>query len=196
MTTTILHIDSSARRQGSVTRDLTARIVANHPEARVITRDLADAALPQITEDWVAASFTPADSRTGAQRQALALSDTLVAELKAADTLVIGLPVYNFGVPAALKAWIDQVARAGLTFNYTAAGPQGLLKGKRAIVAMASGGTGAGSPIDFATPYIRHILGFLGITDVTVIAADGMNIEPDASLDKALSQLAALPKAA
>ena len=196
MTTTILQIDASARRQGSVTRDLTARIVAEHPAARVITRDLADGPVPQITEDWVAANFTPADSRTGAQRQALALSDALVAELKAADTLVIGLPVYNFALPAALKAWIDQVARAGLTFNYTAEGPQGLLKGKRAIVAMASGGTGAGSPIDFATPYIRHILSFLGITDVTVIAADGMNIEPEASLDRTLSQLTALPKAA
>lgn len=196
MTQTILHIDASARRQGSVSRDLTARIVAAHSAHRVITRDLADTPLPQITEDWVNANFTPADARTDAQRQVLALSDALVAELQAADTVVIGLPVYNFGVPAALKAWIDLVARAGVTFRYTDQGPEGLLKGKRVIVAMASGGTEAGSAIDFATPYLRFILGFLGITDVTVIAADRMNTDPEAALDRAMAQLSALPAAA
>ena len=196
MTDTILHIDASARRQGSVTRDLTARILAQLPVANVITRDLADAPLPQITEEWVNANFTPADSRTDAQKETLALSDALVAELQAADTVVIGLPIYNFGVPAALKAWVDQVARAGLTFRYTENGPQGLLEGKHAIVAVASGGTQADSDIDFATPYIRHVLGFIGITDVTVIAADQMMIDADASLKKAHDALASLPKAA
>lgn len=196
MTQTILHIDASARRQGSVTRDLTAQIIARHPGARVITRDLADTPLPQITETWVNANFTPEGDRTELQKEALAQSDALIAELQAADTLVIGLPVYNFGVPAALKAWIDLVTRAGVTFRYTENGPEGLLHGKRAIIAMASGGTEAGSAIDFATPYVRHILGFLGITDVSLVAADQMSIDPDASQQKAQTQLDALAKAA
>lgn len=196
MPETLLHIDASARRQGSVTRDLTARIVAARPTDRVITRDLADTPLPQITEDWVTANFTPADSRTNAQRDTLALSDALVAELQAADTIVIGLPVYNFGVPAALKAWIDLVARAGVTFRYTENGVDGLLAGKRVILAMASGGTKADSDIDFATPYMRHALGFLGIQDVTVIAADQMALDPETSLSRAQAAIDGLARAA
>lgn len=196
MTQTILHIDASARRQGSVTRDLTARIIARHPDARVITRDLADTPLPQITETWVNANFTPEGDRTGLQRDTLAQSDALVAELEATDIIVIGLPVYNFGVPAALKAWIDLVARAGRTFRYTETGVEGLLAGKRAIIAMAAGGVEAGSDVDFATPYVRQVLGFLGITDVSLVAADRMVLDPKASMAKALTELDALPKAA
>lgn len=167
---TILHIDSSARLQGSVTRDLTGRIVAKLG-GDVIRRDLTEA-LPQINETWVNANFTPADQRNAVQANTLALSDTLVAELKAADTIVIGAPVYNFGVPAALKAWIDLVARAGLTFQYTENGPQGLLDGKRAIIAVATGGMPVGSEADYATGYLRHVLGFIGIQDVQIISAD------------------------
>ncbi len=167
---TILHIDSSARLQGSVTRDLSAAIVARLG-GDVIRRDLSDA-LPQITENWVNANFTPADQRDAVQIDTLALSDRLVSELKAADTIVIGTPVYNFGIPAALKAWIDLIARAGVTFKYTETGPQGLLDGKRAIIAVATGGTQVGSEIDFATGYLRHVLGFVGIHDVQIIAAD------------------------
>ncbi|MEL6618142.1 MAG: NAD(P)H-dependent oxidoreductase [Pseudomonadota bacterium] len=167
---TILHIDSSARTTGSVTRDLSARI-AGKLGGDVIRRDLQNA-LPQINEAWVSANFTPADERDAAQRDTLALSDQLVDELQRADTIVIGVPVYNFGVPTALKAWIDLVARAGLTFRYTESGPVGLLNGKRAILAVATGGTPVGSDIDFATGYLRHVLGFIGITDVEVIAAD------------------------
>lgn len=196
MTRTLLHIDASARREGSVTRDLTARIVDRFPRAAVIRRDLAENPVPQITEDWVTANFTPAEERTPDQHWTLAQSDALVAELEQADTLVIGLPVYNFGLPAALKAWIDQVARAGVTFRYTANGPEGLLTGKRAIIAMASGGTEAESAIDFATPYLRHMLAFLGITDVTVVAADRMAVQPGESLERALARLDALPEAA
>ena len=196
MTNTILHIDSSARHTDSVSRDLSARIVADHPGARVITRDLAETPLPHVTEDWVAANFTPADTRTPAQQAVLAQSDALVAELKEADTVVIGLPIYNFSVPAALKAWIDLVGRVGLTFKYTEQGPVGLLTGKRVIVALASGGTEVGSEIDHATPYLRFILGFMGITDVTVVAADRLGIDPEASLNKALEQVAALREAA
>ncbi|WP_101067618.1 FMN-dependent NADH-azoreductase [Roseovarius salinarum] len=185
MTQTVLRIDASARRQGSVTRDLATRIVAALPDARVIHRDLAESPVPQITEAWVAANFTPEADRTAAQRAALGESDALVAELRAADTVVIGLPVYNFGVPAALKAWIDQVARAGVTFRYTAEGPEGLLAGKRAIVAMASGGTPVGAPIDHATGYLRHILGFMGIEDVSFVAADALMVDEAAAMARA-----------
>jgi FMN-dependent NADH-azoreductase len=196
MPPTALHLDTSARLEGSVTRDLTARIVRGLAPARVLRRDLARTPVPQIDADWVAANFTAPADRTAAQARTLALSDELVAELAAADTLVIGVPVYNFGAPAALKAWIDQVARAGLTFRYTADGPEGLLTGKRAILALASGGTRAGSDIDFATPYLRHVLGFLGITDVTVVAADRMALDGPASLEQAHAAIAGLKAAA
>lgn len=167
--TKVLHIDSSARIEGSRTRALSAAHVASLSATEVTRRDVARTPLPFLTEDWVAANFTPEAERTEAQRASLALSDSLVAELEAADVIVIGLPVYNFGVPAALKAWIDLVARAGRTFRYTPDGPQGLLTGKRAVVAFAAGGTRFGSDIDYASRYLTHALGFLGITDVTYI---------------------------
>ncbi|UWQ83732.1 FMN-dependent NADH-azoreductase [Leisingera caerulea] len=191
MTRTVLHIDSSARIEGSVTRDLSARIVSRLGADQVIRRDLA-APLPLLDGAWVGANFTPADQRTNEQKQLLALSDSLVEELKQADTIVIGAPVYNFSVPSTLKAWIDLVARVGLTFQYTENGPIGLLEGKRAIIVMASGGTQAGSDIDFATTYLRHVLGFIGITDVEVVAADAMSIDADGALAKAKTQIEAL----
>lgn len=174
---TILRIDASARKTGSATRALTANLIETLAPARVITRDLADTPLPQIDEDWVGANFTPADDRTEAQKARLGLSDTLVAELQEADTLVIGLPVYNFGVPAALKAWVDLVARAGLTFRYTADGPQGLLTGKTAVIAFASGGVPLGSEVDFASRYLEHVLGFIGITDVKFVTEQAETVE-------------------
>lgn len=191
MTRTVLHIDSSARIEGSVTRDLSAQIVSRLGADQVIRRDLA-APLPLLDGAWVGANFTPADQRTDEQKQLLALSDSLVEELKQADTIVIGAPVYNFSVPSTLKAWIDLVARAGLTFQYTDNGPIGLLEGKRAIIVMASGGTQAGSDIDFATTYLRHVLGFIGITDVEVVAADAMSIDAEGALAKAKTQIEAL----
>ncbi|KIC51954.1 NAD(P)H-dependent oxidoreductase [Tateyamaria sp. ANG-S1] len=184
---TILHIDSSARTQGSVTRDLSAQIVAKLG-SDVIRRDLSEA-LPQINEAWVNANFTPADDRDPAQRDTLALSDTLVEELKAADTIVIGAPVYNFGIPAALKAWIDLVARAGLTFKYTETGPVGLLNGKRAIIAVATGGTPVGSDIDFATDYLKHVMGFIGIHEVEVIAADRVMAQGEEAIAEAKAEI-------
>lgn len=193
MAKTILHIDSSARRVNSTTRDLSDRVVKQLGADRIIRRDLATP-LPLLTEDWIAANFTPADQRDDLQRDRLALSDELVSELQEADTIVIGLPIYNFSVPAAFKAWIDLVARAGLTFSYTENGPKGLLEGKRAILAIASGGVPVGSEADFATNYARHVLGFIGIHDVDVIAADQMAVNPDAALEnahKAVAELAA-----
>jgi FMN-dependent NADH-azoreductase len=194
--TTILRIDSSARIQGSVTRDLTTRITNGYTGAQVIHRDLAATPVPQITESWVTANFTPPDDRTDAQIDTLARSEGLLAEVETADILVIGLPVYNFAPPAALKAWVDNVARVGRSFRYTADGPEGLLTGKRAILAMASGGTAEGSQIDFASTYMRHILGFIGITDVTVIAADQLAIDAEASLRRASDQIDRLTQAA
>lgn len=189
--THILRLDASARRSGSISRDLVTQIVDHLAPTTVTTRDLATH-LPLIDEAWIDANFTPADTRTSEQVDTLALSEALIAELTAADTLVIGLPIYNFGVPAALKAWIDMVARAGVTFKYTETGPKGLLTGKRAIIAVASGGTQAGSAIDFATGYIRHVLGFIGITDVTFVAADRMALDPEATLQAARGQITAL----
>ena len=187
---TILHIDSSAQQQGSISRQLSARIVSQLGD-EVIRRDLSDA-LPPVNEIWVASNFTPAEQRTPEQQEALALSDMLVAELQRADTIVIGSPVYNFSIPSVLKAWIDQVVRAGLTFNYTEKGPVGLLDGKRAIVAMASAGMPIGSEIDFASGYLRHILGFVGITDVQIIAADQLRANRDKAIEDAHQKIAEL----
>lgn len=171
---TILRIDSSARRDGSVSRDLADLYidsVAETRSVRVQARDVSDG-LPVINQDWIAATFTPELDRTADNRAALAQSDRLVEELERSELIVISTPIYNFGIPAALKLWVDQVARAGRTFHYTETGPVGLLSGKRVVILVASGGTQVGSDIDFATPYLRHMLGFLGITDVEIIAAD------------------------
>ena len=184
--THILHIDASARRTGSVTRDLSARIVARMSPATITRRDLTTA-LPLIDAAWIDANTTPADQRRPDQVERLTLSDRLVAEVKDADVLVIGMPIYNFGMPTGLKAWIDLVARAGVTFRYTPDGPQGLLKGKRAIIAVASGGTRVGSDIDFATGHLRHVLGFIGIEDVEIVAADQMAVDPDTARGTALN---------
>lgn len=198
MALNILRIDTSARLQGSVSRDLTDRITDRYREAAgvtVATRDLASG-LPQIDESWVEANFTPADKRTEAQRDRLELSDALVAEMQAADVIVIGTPIYNFSVPAALKAWIDLVARAGVTFQYSESGPKGLLDGKRAIIAVASGGTEVGSEIDFATGYLSHVLGFLGITDVVFIKADRLAVDAEGTIKAAQDAVETLELAA
>ncbi|HNQ03185.1 MAG TPA: NAD(P)H-dependent oxidoreductase [Thiobacillaceae bacterium] len=185
-TLNVLRIDASARRDGSVTRRLADGLV--HELGRrvdglsIVHRDLAQG-LPFVDAGWVAANLTDPAQRHDEQRRALAFSDALVEEVRAADVLVIATPVYNFGVPAALKAWIDQIARARLTFRYTEHGPEGLLTGRKAYVLVATGGTAVGGGMDFATPWLRFVLGFLGITDVEVIAADrGMTRGEDARL--------------
>ena len=193
--THILRIDASARRGGSITRDLADRIANRFEGAEVVTRDLSNG-LPLINESWVGANFTPADDRTAEQRTALSLSDELIAEIQKADVLLIGVPIYNFGIPAALKAWVDQVARAGVTFRYTDNGPVGLLEGKRAVIAVASGGTQVGSDIDFATGYLKHVLGFIGITDVQIVSADRLMMDGENSLKSAGAQIDALSVAA
>ena len=190
MTTTniILRIDASMRHTGSVTRALTDKLVARlsavAPGSQVTRRDLA-AGVPLVDEAWIGANFTDPTERDAAQREALAASDELVAEIKAADTLVIGLPIYNFGVPAAFKAWVDMIARARETFRYTETGPEGLMTGKRALVVVASGGVPVGSAADFATPYVRHALAFIGITDVEFISAGGLMSGAEAAISSA-----------
>ena len=181
MTHIVLNIQASARHDGSVTRQLSDKILTEIAADQTITRDLATG-LPLLDAAWLAANFTLADDRTDVQRETLALSDTLITEIKQADTIVIGSPVYNFSVPAVLKAWVDQIARVGVTFKYTPNGPVGLLSGKRVIIVIASGGTPVGSDIDFASGYLKHIMGFIGITDVTIIAADALGNDADAKI--------------
>lgn len=192
-TQNILRVDASMRRDGSQSRALTdsviARFSAQNPYINVTTRDLADEPLPQIDETWINANFTDPDQRSETQRQALAQSDSLVEELKAADTIVIGMPLYNFSVPAALKAWIDLIARARLTFKYTENGPVGLLEGKRAILIVATGGVPVGAPVDFGTNYMKQVLSFVGITDVDVIDASQLNFKADEQIEAAKASI-------
>ncbi len=172
----ILRIDSSARRDGSETRALTDEFISRigaTVDTAVIHRDLAADAPSFVSETWVGAAFTDSNARSDRQAVALVASDALVAELKTADVIVIGAPIYNFSIPAVLKAWIDMVARAKVTFLHTEDGPVGLLKNKQAYVMISHGpgGTAIGSATDFATPYLRHLLGFIGIHDVEFISA-------------------------
>lgn len=184
----ILRIDSSGRTSGSTTRMLGDRVIdelrAEYGAVTVTARDVASG-LPFVDGAWIEANFTDPTARNSSQQAALSCSDTLVEEIKDAEVLVIGVPVYNFGVPAALKAWIDLVARARLTFRYTESGPEGLVKGTKAYLVVASGGVAVDGPNDFATPYIRHALAFLGITDVEVVAADRQSIEGDDAVERA-----------
>jgi FMN-dependent NADH-azoreductase len=190
----VLRVDSSARSDGSMSRRVADELIEQLREregaVQVRVRDLTVEAPSFVDADWVDANFTPPEQRNGEQKVALAESDALVAELMAADVLVIGVPIYNFGIPAVLKAWVDMVARARLTFRYTENGPVGLLKGKRAYLAVASGGTAVGSEMDFATGYLRHVLGFLGIDDVHIVAADRLMARgEEESVRKARAQI-------
>ena len=191
----ILKISSSGRIEGStsraLSRDLISALKDRYGDIDVVDRDLATG-VPVVDEAWIEANFTPEESRTEQHRKALAYSDTLVAELQNADVLVIGVSMYNFSITATLKAWIDMIARAHLTFRYTENGPQGLLSGKKAYLVVATGGVPVGSPMDFATPYLRHALAFVGITDVEIVAADRLNSEAEESLNKARAQIANL----
>ncbi len=191
MTNHILRIDASLRYTDSITRGLLDRITARFPNATITTRDLSTG-LPLIDETWIGANFTPPEARSEVQNTALAYSDSRIDELKSVDTLLLGLPIYNFTVPTAFRAWLDLITRVGQTFHYTDTGPVGLLQGKRAIIAIGSGGTKVGSDIDFSTGYIRHILGFIGITDVSFITADAAMIDADAAFATAHSQIDAL----
>ena len=162
------------------------------PGAEVLVRDLARDPVPHLTAERFLAFTTPAAERTPGQQQAVSESDRLVAELQAADVIVIGLPMYNFGVPSTLKAYFDHVARAGVTFRYTAEGPEGLLKGKKAYVFATRGGRHAGTPSDLQTAYVKQFLGFIGIRDVDFVYAEGLALgaaQRDAAVADAFARI-------
>ena len=180
----ILQINASARREGAnstkVANNVVERLMAANPAATVTLRDLAVTPHPVLDEAALGALFTPAEQRSPEQAARVALDDALIAELQAHDTLVLGVPMYNFGVPVQLKAWIDAIARAGTTFRYTATGPEGLLQGKTVYVALARGGLYRNTPNDSQVPYLKAVLGFLGLTDVRFIYAKGLAMGPEA----------------
>jgi FMN-dependent NADH-azoreductase len=188
--TNILRVDSSMRTEGSVSRDLADKLVEqlSNANTKVTVRDLAKG-ISLIDENWIGANFTDPAERSEEQKGFLAASDELVGELHDADTIVITAPVYNFHVPAALKAWIDMVARARETFRYTENGPEGLLKGKKAYVIVTSGGTVLDSEYDFVSGYLKHVLGFIGITDVSFIDGSGLMLDATKA-DKAAAEIA------
>ena len=187
---TILSINSSGRYEGSITRQVSEKLIqelkSESPELNLNSRDLATG-LPFIDEQWINANFTDPAEREAAQKEKLAFSDSLVEELQTAEKIVIASPVYNFSIPAVLKAWVDLIARARLTFRYTDNGPEGLLKGKKAYLVMASGGVPIGSEMDLATKYLKQVMAFVGITDVTVIDATKVDLTKDKILSDALA---------
>ena len=172
--TKILHITSSIRGDDSVSTSLGNKLIEKLAGKNVVTRDLAKNDLPFIDEERHAANLAPYADRSDAQHGLAKIADELIDELETADTIVFSVPVYNFTVPATLKAWADLVARAGRTFRYTQNGPEGLLTGKTVYITAATGGTAIGSEIDFMSPWLKFFLGFLGMTDVRLVAADGI----------------------
>lgn len=180
----VLQINSSARGEGSnstrVANVIVERLRASNPGASVVVRDLARNPHPSLDEAALGALFTPAEQRTAEQAARVALDDALITEIQAADAVVLGVPMYNFGIPAQLKNWLDAIARAKVTFQYTANGPEGLLKNKTVYVAFARGGRYRDTPADTQVPYLKTILGFLGMTDVRFVFAEGFAMGPDA----------------
>lgn len=177
----LLHINSSVRNAGSLSRQLSGEFLdqwrAAHPNHSIIERDLAAQPLPHLDETMLGAFFTLPAERSAEQNRIVQLSEQLIAELFAADVIVIGAPMYNFSISSGLKAWIDHVARAGLTFKYTESGPLGLVTGKKVYVFTSRGGvysSGPGKAMDFHETYLRAVLGFIGITDLTFIHTEGV----------------------
>jgi FMN-dependent NADH-azoreductase len=174
----ILQINASARSAGAnstrLADSVTARLLAQYPNAELELRDLASDPHPVLDEPSLGALFTPADQRTAEQAARVALDDALIAQVQSVDAIVLGVPMYNFGVPIQLKTWIDAIARAGVTFRYTEKGPEGLLKGKKVYVALARGGLYRDTPADSQVPYLKSVLSFLGMTDVEFIYAEGL----------------------
>jgi FMN-dependent NADH-azoreductase len=192
--TTLLQINTSIHSRAGHSSRLADRFVASwqarHPDGRVIRRDLAADPVPHLNGERFSAFITPAAQRDAAQAAVAAYSDALIAELRAADVIVLGLPMYNFGVPSQLKAYFDHVARAGETFRYTAAGPVGLLTDKRAVIFATRGGLYAGTALDTQTQYVRDFLAFIGIREVEFVYAEGLGISAE-SREAALARAAA-----
>lgn len=179
----ILQVNSSARTEGSYSTQLATTLVqllAQQPDTNVRVRDLARNPHPMLDEITLNALFTPTEQRTPEQAARVAVNDALIDEVQVADVIVLGVPMYNFSIPVQLKNWIDAIARVGVTFRYTEKGPEGLLKGKKAYVVQASGGIHRNSPTDSITPYLKTVLGFIGITDVEFVYAEGLSMGSDA----------------
>ena len=179
----VLIIESSARQQDSFSRELTQQFISHwktlHPADRLTIRDVAVNPVPHLDADLLGGWMKPEAQRNAAEQASLQRSNELTDELLAADVLVLAAPMYNFAIPSTLKAWLDHVLRAGVTFKYTATGPQGLLTGKRAIVLTARGGIHTGATSDHQEPYLRQVMAFIGIHDVTFIHAEGVNLSGD-----------------
>lgn len=195
----VLIIESSARQQDSVSRQLTRAFIqqwqAAHPGDQINVRDVAANPLPHLDADLLGGWMKPAEQRSMPEQEAFERSNQLTDELLAADVLVLAAPMYNFTIPSTLKAWLDHVLRAGITFQYTPTGPQGLLQGKRAIVLTARGGIHAGAGSDHQEPYLRQAMAFIGIHDVEFIHAEGLNMSGDfheKGVNQAKARLAAL----
>jgi FMN-dependent NADH-azoreductase len=196
---TLLQIQASLFSDAGESSRLASRFVsrwqADNPGAEVMVRDLGREPIPHLTAERFQSFLAKPGERTAAQQSVAAFSDDLIAELERADVIVLGLPMYNFGVPSTLKAYFDHVARAGKTFKYGDKGPVGLLTGKKAVIFATRGGLYAGTPLDTQTDYVRGFLGFLGITDVEFVYAEGLNMgdaSKGAALEKALTQTHAL----
>ncbi|MGA2186899.1 MAG: NAD(P)H-dependent oxidoreductase [Steroidobacteraceae bacterium] len=195
---TLLQINASINngQSSQLASQFVAAFRARHPEAKILVRDVAAAEpVPHLTAERFGAFVTKADERSAAQHAVVAYSDTLIDELKQADVIALGLPMYNFGVPSQLKAYFDHIARAGVTFKYTENGPVGQLSGKMVYVFAARGGLYAGTPMDTQTSYVRDFLRFLGMTDVEFVYAEGLAISPqskEAGLAKAVAEIARL----
>lgn len=195
--TTLLQINASLFADASQSSRLADEFVtawrARHADASVIVRDVGRDTVPHLDGERFGAFVTDAAARTAAQNEVVAFSDALIDELRRADVIVLGLPMYNFGIPSTLKAYFDHVARAGVTFRYTASGPEGLLKGKKAYVFATRGGRYAGTAFDTQTDYVRNFLGFIGISEVEFVYAEGLNMGDDSrnsSLAAAQSEVA------
>jgi FMN-dependent NADH-azoreductase len=180
----ILQINSSARAENSYSTRLASMLVDRlrlaNVNAVVNVRDLGKNPHPMLDEFALQAIFTPEEQRTVTQQQRVAQDDALIDEIQAADVVVLAVPMYNFSIPAQLKNWIDAISRAGVIFRYTAEGPEGLLKGKKAVVVQTRGGIHRNLPTDTLTPYLQTFLGFVGITDVQFIFAEGLSMGPEA----------------
>ena len=188
----ILRLDASANPADSSSRKLgdhlLGRLQQDDLPIEIQVRDL-NQDLSFIDQLWVAANFTAEDDRDSNQSARLAFSDQLIDELRWADHIVLTTPMYNFGVPATLKAWIDLVCRAGVTFRYSSDGPVGLLEGKRVDIIITTGGVPLESPVDFVSGYLRQVFGFIGIEDVNIIGADRMNVDAEVSFAGAISEI-------
>lgn len=187
----VLIIESSARQQGSFSRQLTRQFInqwqAARPADQVTVRDVALNPVPHLDANLLGGWMKPEAQRSADEQASLKRSDELTDEVLGADVLVLAAPMYNFAIPSTLKAWLDHVLRAGVTFKYTETGPQGLLTGKKAYVLTARGGLYAGSTSDHQEPYLRQVLAFIGIHDVTFIHAEGLNLGGDFQ-EKGLNQ--------